>query len=69
MSGVSLRPSLYVATRSWRKVGVGRSKETAMLSGRWSRIRLISIDVKPNTALVTWPLAVAMSVGSAKKAR
>src|SRR5512134_2089530 len=32
-------------------------------------MRLISIDVKPNTALVTWPLAVAMSVGKAKKAR
>ncbi len=30
---------------------------------------LISIDVKPNTALVTWPEAVARSVGSAKNAR
>ena len=29
----------------------------------------MSIDVKPKTALVTWPEAVAMSVGSAKKAR
>jgi hypothetical protein len=30
---------------------------------------LISMDVNPNTALVTCPEAVAMSVGSAKKAR
>ena len=29
----------------------------------------MSIDVKPNTALVIWPDAVAMSVGRAKKAR
>ena len=29
----------------------------------------MNIDVNPNTALVTWPLAVAMSVGRAKKAR
>jgi hypothetical protein len=35
----------------------------------WSRIRLISIDVNPKTALVTWPEAVDRSVGSAKKAR
>ena len=31
--------------------------------------RLISIDVKPNTAFVTWPDDVAMSVGNAKNAR
>jgi hypothetical protein len=37
--------------------------------GRWSRSRLTSIDVNPNTALVTCPDAVAMSVGSAKNAR
>ena len=29
----------------------------------------MNIDVKPNTALVTWPLAVDMSDGRAKKAR
>ena len=40
-----------------------------MPSGLWSLSRLMSIDVKPNTAFVTWPLAVAMSVGSAKNAR
>ena len=38
-------------------------------SGRWSRSRLMSIDVKPNTAFVTWPDAVAMSAGRAKNAR
>ncbi len=40
-----------------------------MPSGLWSLSRLISMDVNPNTALVTCPLAVAMSVGRAKKAR
>src|SRR5438128_8714583 len=40
-----------------------------MPSGRWSLSRLMSIDVKPNTALVTCPDAVAVSVGRAKKAR
>ena len=60
---------LVGGTASWRKVGSGRSHATAMASGRWSRRRLISIDVNPKTALVTWPEAVAMSVGRAKKAR
>ncbi len=32
-------------------------------------MRLMSIDVNPNTAFVTCPAAVDMSVGSAKKAR
>jgi hypothetical protein len=32
-------------------------------------MRLMSIDVNPNTALVTWPEAVVRSVGRAKKAR
>src|SRR3954449_10629851 len=40
-----------------------------MPSGAWSFSRLISIDVNPKTALVTWPEAVAMSVGRAKNAR
>ncbi len=58
------------STRSWRKnVGCGRSKATAMPAGCWSRSRLTSIDVKPKTALVTCPEAVARSVGRAKKAR
>src|SRR5438552_7881219 len=54
---------------SWRNVGSGRSNATTMPAGLWSLSRLMSIDVNPNTALVTWPLAVAMSVGRAKKAR
>src|SRR5687767_9013719 len=53
---------------AWRKVGSGRSKATAMPSGLWSLRRFTSIEVKPKTALVTWPDAVAMSVGRAKKA-
>ena len=40
-----------------------------MPSCGWSRMMFISIDVNPNTALVTWPEAVARSVGSAKNAR
>ncbi len=55
--------------RSWRNVGSGRSKATTTLVGLWSRRRLIIIDVKPKTALVTCPEAVAMSVGRAKNAR
>ena len=53
----------------WRNVGWGRSKVTAIRSGWWSRTRLSSIDVKPNTALVTWPDAVVRSVGNAWNAR
>ena len=40
-----------------------------MASGLWSFRMFTSIDVNPNTALVTCPDAVARSVGSAKKAR
>src|SRR5438552_267104 len=54
---------------SWRNVGSGRSNATTMPAGLWSLSRLMSIDVNPNTAFVTWPDAVAMSVGRAKKAR
>jgi hypothetical protein len=53
MSGVSSRWALYSGSISWRNVGSGRSNATAMPSGSWSRIRFTSIDVKPNTALVT----------------
>ena len=67
--GRRLAVGLVVVDPSWRKVGSGRSKATATPSGWWSRSRLMSIDVKPNTAFVTWPDAVAMSVGSAKNAR
>lgn len=37
---------------SCRNVGCGRSNVTPIRSGRWSRTRLSSIDVKPYTALV-----------------
>ena len=47
----------------------GRSKATAIASGLWSFTMFTSIDVKPNTAFVTCPDAVARSVGRAKKAR
>jgi hypothetical protein len=40
-----------------------------MASGAWSFSRLMSMEVKPYTALVTCPEAVARSVGRAKKAR
>ena len=41
-----------------------------MCVGRSSRSTLISIDVKPKTALVGWPVVVEkFSSGSAKKAR
>ena len=60
---------LVVGDPSWRKVGSGRSKATAMPSGWWSRTRFRSIDVNPKTALVTCPEASVMSVGRAKKAR
>ena len=69
MSGAFCRPALYVSTISWRNVFWGRSKVTMTCSGRWSRTRFNSIEVKPNTALVTWPEAVVMSVGRAKNAR
>ena len=69
MSGAAVRWALYSGSASWRNVGSGRSKVTSTPSGLWSFNTLMSIDVKPNTALVTWPAAVAMSVGSAKNAR
>ena len=40
-----------------------------MASGFRSLTMFTSIDVNPNTALVTCPDAVARSVGRAKKAR
>jgi hypothetical protein len=52
-----------------RNVGSGRSKVATTWSGWWSFSRLMNIEVKPNTALVTCPDAVAMSVGRAKNAR
>ena len=51
---------------TWARAGP-RPRRSRRAGGRGSR--LMSIDVNPNTALVTWPDAVAMSVGRAKKAR
>ena len=53
MSGAESRVPLYVDSRSWRKVGSGKSNATAIESGFVSRRMFTSIDVKPNTALVT----------------
>ncbi len=66
MSG---RLPLYSSTMSSRKVGSGRSNATAMPPGWLSRSSMTSIDVKPCTALVTWPALVARSMGRAKNAR
>ncbi len=68
--GVLLRPALYSAYSSRRKVCRDTSKATPMCVGRSSRSTLISIEVKPKTALVGWPVVVEkFSSGSAKKAR
>ena len=69
MSGAASRLALYVASASWRNVGSGRSKATSTSSGRCSLSTLMNIDVNPNTALVSCPLAVDMSCGRAKNAR
>ena len=68
--GVSERPALYSAYRSVRNDFRDTSKATAMCVGCSSRSMLISIEVKPNTAFVGWPVGVEkLSTGSAKKAR
>ena len=62
--------ALYSANSSLRQVCRERSNATAMWVGRSSRSRLISIEVKPYTALVGWPVVVEnFSTGSAKNAR
>ncbi len=53
MSGAESRVPLYVDSRSWRNVGCGRSKATAIASGFRSFTMFTNIDVNPNTALVT----------------
>ena len=64
------RAMLGVEAGTLANVGaVSKETATAMAVGWWSRSRLMSIDVNPNTALVTCPEAVAMSVGRAKNAR
>ena len=68
--GVSDRPALYSAYFSVRNDTRETSKATTMCVGFSSRSMLISIEVKPNTALVGWPVCVEkFSTGSAKKAR
>ena len=64
------RLALYPAYASLRNVCRDTSKATAMASGCSSRRTLISIEVKPYTAFVVWPVEVEkFSTGSAKKAR
>ena len=68
-SGVSLRPALYVASFSLRNVGAAVSNATARWSGFSSPTTLISMDVKPYTALVTWPDEVAEIGRQARRRR
>ncbi len=64
------RLALYSAYCSLRKVCRETSKVTATWVGASSRSTLMSIEVKPKTALVGWPVRVAkFSTGSAKNAR
>ncbi len=60
-SGVSDRPALYSGYSSRRKVLRDTSKHTATCVGSSSRMRLMSMDVKPKTALVGWPVVVDIS--------
>ena len=62
-SGVLDRPALYSVYSSERKVGVSRSKATATWLGFCCRIMVSSIDVKPCTALVCWPVSVTKVSG------
>ena len=69
-SGDLERLPLYSAYSSVRNVRRETSKATATCVGCSSRSTLMSIEVKPNTALVCWPVVVAkFSTGRAKKAR
>ncbi len=65
--GVSDRPALYSGVeRRVRNECRDTSNATTMCVGCSSRSMLISIDVKPNTALVAWPVWVEkFSTGSA----
>ena len=61
---------MYSAYASLRKVTRETSNATATCVGCSSRSTLISIEVKPYTAFVTWPVDVEkFSTGRAKKAR
>ena len=69
-SGVVVRLALYATKRSDRNVCRETSKHTARWVGCSSRSRLMSMAVKPYTALVVCPVPVRkFSAGRAKKAR
>ena len=69
-SGVLLRFALYSEYSARRKVCRDLSKATPMWVGCSSRSTLISIEVKPKTALVCCPVVVEkFSTGRAKNAR
>ncbi len=58
-SGIGGRLALYAAYSSCRKVGPGASKHMAAYPGRRSSMSLISMRVKPKTALVGRPWELA----------
>ena len=69
-SGLLLRLPLYSAYSCTRNVCRDTSNATPTCVGRSSRSTLMSIEVKPNTALVCCPVVVEkFSTGRAKKAR
>ena len=69
-AGVSRRFALYSTYCSCRNVGSPRSNATATCVGCSSRSTLMSMAVKPYTALVGWPVVVEkFSGGKAKNAR
>ena len=67
--GVSSRPALYAGYWSSRNCGSPLSMHAITASGRSSLSSLKSIEVNPNTALVTCPELVTRVSGRAKKAR
>ena len=67
-SGIGRRVALYVASRSWRNVGTGRSKAAAMCCGVACSSDLRRIEANPNVAFASSPLVV-VSGGTAKNAR
>ena len=56
--GDEARFALYSGNDSVRKVCRDTSNATATWVGRSSRSTLMSIEVKPNTAFVGWPVVV-----------
>jgi hypothetical protein len=62
------RVALYVASRSCRNVGTGKSNAAAMCCGVVCSSDFRRIDAKPNVAFASSPLVVVRG-GTAKKAR